>query len=51
VKSLFVLTLLSVALVSGMSLAYADVTIEVAQGSGAPGCENTVNGHYLPVYS
>jgi len=32
-----------------MSLAYADVTIEAAQGSGAPGCENTVNGCYLPV--
>jgi len=31
-----------------MSLAYADVTIEAAQGSGAPGCEETADRCYLP---
>ena len=35
-------------LVLVVPLAYADVTIETADGSGAPGCENTSDGCFLP---
>lgn len=47
-KSILALSLLSIILVMGISSAYADITIEPAVGSGAPGCEETADGCYLP---
>ena len=36
-------------MILGVSQAYAEVTIETAIGSGAPGCEDTADGCYLPM--
>ena len=47
-KLLFSSLLILSILVLGMSQAYADVTISTASNSGAPGCEETANGCYLP---
>ena len=44
-KLLYVLPLL---LVMVVHFAYADVTIEPAQGSGVAGCEDTADGCYIP---
>ena len=47
-KSIIVTSLLSVILIFGVSSAYAEVTITPTAGSGAPGCEETADGCYLP---
>ncbi len=35
-------------LMVGITPAFAEVTISAAEGSGAPGCEETTEGCYLP---
>jgi plastocyanin len=47
-KSLLALSILLVIFVSGFSISFAEVTIVPATGSGAPGCEETADGCYLP---
>ena len=50
-SSLFVLFAIAAGIVAMTPGAYADhsqVTIEAAQGSGAPGCEETAEGCYIP---
>ena len=50
-SSFFVLFALAVGIVAMTPAAFADhseVTIEAAQGSGAPGCEETAEGCYIP---
>ena len=51
ISSFFVLFAIAAGIVAMTPAAYADhaeVTIEAAQGSGAPGCEETPEGCYIP---
>ena len=41
-------TVFAATLMVGITPAFAEVTISAAEGSGAPGCEETTDGCYLP---
>ncbi len=48
INSYFILLVIGFSLFLGMNSAFADVTITTASGSGAPGCEDTSSGCFIP---
>ena len=50
ISSIFVLFALAAGVTAPAAFAdHAEVTVEAAAGSGAPGCEDTAEGCYIPV--